>query len=159
MGILTVASKPQEVTLSSTVSTTVTYNYVELRIYLCFGIVLTSRYKRPHTVPFMFVSRIPYPHRYKQKKTLSSKQDKRQLVHHVIVAPLYIQKLFSHSARIIFSFILPAGIFDTEFTELFPDLPDNDKPGTTVAMHQSLDESMYWLAGQEGILLKVRFKS
>lgn len=102
MGILTVASKPQEVTLSSTVSTTVTYNYVELRIYLCFGIVLTSRYKRPHTVPFMFVNRIPYPHRYKQKKTLSSKQDKRQLVHHVIVAPLYIQKLFSHSARIIY---------------------------------------------------------
>lgn len=70
MGILTVASKPQEVTLSSTVSTTVTYNYVELRIYLCFGIVLTSRYKRPHTVPFMFVSRIPYPHRYKQKKNI-----------------------------------------------------------------------------------------
>ena len=47
------------------------------------------------------------------------------------------------------------GIFDADFTHLFPDLPDSDKPETTLAMHQSPDGTMYWLAGQEGMLLKV----
>ena len=47
------------------------------------------------------------------------------------------------------------GVFDAEYTELFPNLPDSDMPGTTLAMHQSPDKSMYWLAGREGLLLKV----
>ena len=47
------------------------------------------------------------------------------------------------------------GIFDAEYTELFPNLPDSDVPETTLAMHQSPDKSMYWLAGQEGLLVKV----
>ena len=42
-----------------------------------------------------------------------------------------------------------------DFTKLFPDLPDTDMPGTTLAVHQSPDKSMYWLAGQEGLLLQV----
>ena len=45
------------------------------------------------------------------------------------------------------------GIFDAEFTKLFPDL--SNKPETTLAMHQSPDGAMYWIAGQEGILLRV----
>ena len=45
------------------------------------------------------------------------------------------------------------GIFDAEFTELFPDL--GDLPGTTLAMHQSPDGSMYWIVDQDGILLRV----
>ncbi|CAM9644170.1 unnamed protein product, partial [Ascophyllum nodosum] len=44
-----------------------------------------------------------------------------------------------------------SGIFDADFTHLFPDLPDSDKPETTLAMHQSPDGTMYWLAGQEGM--------
>ena len=47
------------------------------------------------------------------------------------------------------------GIFDADFTLLFPDLPDSDMPGTALAMHQSPDGTMYWIAGQEGILLRV----
>ncbi|CAN0428975.1 unnamed protein product [Ascophyllum nodosum] len=46
-----------------------------------------------------------------------------------------------------------SGIFDAEFTNLFPDL--SNKPETTLAMHQSPDGAMYWIAGQEGILLRV----
>ena len=47
------------------------------------------------------------------------------------------------------------GTFDVEFTKLFPDLSNNDKPEITLAMHQSPDGAMYWIAGQEGILLRV----
>ena len=47
------------------------------------------------------------------------------------------------------------GIFDADFTHLFPDLPNSDKPETTLAMHQSPDATMYWIAGQEGMLLRV----
>ena len=48
-----------------------------------------------------------------------------------------------------------SGIFDAEFTPLFPDLPNSDKPEITLAMHQSPDSTMYWIAGKEGIILRV----
>ncbi|CAN0432934.1 unnamed protein product [Ascophyllum nodosum] len=47
------------------------------------------------------------------------------------------------------------GIFNGSFIELFPDLPDSDIPDTPLAMHQSPDSSMYWISGQEGMLVKV----
>ena len=47
------------------------------------------------------------------------------------------------------------GIFDAGFTELFPDLPDSDLPGTPLAMHQSPDGTMHWISVQEGQLLRV----
>ena len=39
--------------------------------------------------------------------------------------------------------------------QLFPDLPDSDKPETILALHQSPDGTMYWIVGQEGMLLRV----
>ena len=41
--------------------------------------------------------------------------------------------------------------------QLFPDLPDSDKPETILALHQSPDGTMYWIAGQEGMLLRVSY--
>lgn len=43
--------------------------------------------------------------------------------------------------------------FYGDFTELFPDLLE--LPDTTVAMHQSRDGSMYWIAGKDGKLVRV----
>ena len=56
------------------------------------------------------------------------------------------------------SLIPLAGIFNGTFIELFPDLPDSDIPDTPLAMHQSPDSSMYWISGQEGMLVKVSAK-
>ena len=53
------------------------------------------------------------------------------------------------------STVLSGGIFDADFTQLFPDLPDSDKPETTLAMHQSPDSTMFWISGREGIILRV----
>lgn len=44
---------------------------------------------------------------------------------------------------------------NSSLTLLFPDVPKSDLPDTTLAMHESPDGSMYWVAGQEGILLRV----
>ena len=48
-----------------------------------------------------------------------------------------------------------AGVFTGEFEELFPDLPDSDRPAITLAMHQSPDGSAYWISGQGGIIVGV----
>lgn len=40
---------------------------------------------------------------------------------------------------------------------MFPDLDeDTDFPGSPLSMHQSPDGSMYWIAGQNGVIKKVR---
>ena len=46
-------------------------------------------------------------------------------------------------------------MFNEEVTEVFPDLDDSDQPEATLALHQSPNGTMFWMAGQEGIILRV----
>ena len=78
--------------------------------------------------------------------------------HHGCFHVMFSRSPLSPPLRLVSIYFIQGGIFDAEFSELFPDLPTSDKPETTLAMHQSPDKSMYWISGQEGLLVKVRIR-